>query len=199
MFSATYTPEAMALARELMHAPLLIVIKASEVSLVGISHYFVDVQEHAHKLPCIVDLFESISVAQSVIFCNSRRVVEQTTAVLRAEQWPVTMTHSGLDNHERAQLVRDFREGRTRLLLTTDLLARGLDVQGVQLVLNFDLPNEPECYLHRVGRAGRFGRNGVAISFVTRRDHQLLHQLEHVYATRLLPLPADIASIIAFK
>jgi len=197
VFSATFAPEAMELAKRMLRAPKLVVVKPEEISLAGIAQYYVDVDDNSYKLPTLLDLFESISVAQSVIFSNSRRGVELATEALRAEQWPVSMTHSGLDQTARSQLVRDFREGRTRILLTTDLLARGLDVQGVQLVLNLDVPMSPETYLHRVGRAGRFGRKGIAISFVTRRDHQILRALEQHYATKLEPLPNEIGRLIA--
>merc|ERR1712224_61805 len=98
-----------------------------------------------------------------------------------------------LDQKERDLVMREFRSGSSRVLISTDLLARGIDVQQVSLVINYELPNKKENYIHRIGRSGRYGRKGVAINFVTDRDVRCMRDIERYYATQIKELPADIA------
>merc|ERR1712139_176234 len=103
------------------------------------------------------------------------------------------MMHSQMDRDQRREVMREFRSGSSRVLISTDLLARGIDVQGVSLVINYDLPKSTENYLHRIGRSGRFGRKGAAINCLTFRDVQAMRAIERHYATQIEELPADIA------
>merc|ERR1712217_783505 len=101
-----------------------------------------------------------------------------------------------LDQKERDLVMREFRSGSSRVLISTDLLARGIDVQQVSLVINFDLPSKTENYLHRIGRSGRFGRKGAAINFVTSADVRTMKDIERFYQTQIEEMPMDIADLI---
>ncbi|KAH3745680.1 Eukaryotic initiation factor 4A [Pelomyxa schiedti] len=111
-------------------------------------------------------------------------------------QITVSCTHSQLSPKERMSILKDFRSGHTRVLISTDVLARGIDVQQVSLVINYDLPLDPETYIHRIGRSARFGRKGVAVNFATAREEIKLHQLEKMYDTSIVPMPTNIADFL---
>ena len=118
------------------------------------------------------------------------------TEELQKRDFTVSCMHADLDQKERDLIMREFRSGSSRVLITTDLLARGIDVQQVSLVINFDLPTQPENYLHRIGRSGRFGRKGVAINFVTKDDERLLQDVQRFYQTVIEELPSNVADLI---
>merc|ERR1712179_859005 len=110
-----------------------------------------------------------------------------------AKDFTVSSMHGEMSQSDREMIMKEFRSGSSRVLITTDLLARGIDVQQVSLVINYDLPGNIENYLHRIGRSGRYGRKGVAINFVTNRDVQAMKDIEKHYETQIEELPADIA------
>ncbi|TMS09535.1 Eukaryotic initiation factor 4A-II [Larimichthys crocea] len=106
------------------------------------------------------------------------------------------IVHGDMDQKERDVIMREFRSGSSRVLITTDLLARGIDVQQVSLVINYDLPTNRENYIHRIGRGGRFGRKGVAINFVTEEDKRILRDIETFYNTTVEEMPMNVADLI---
>merc|ERR1712146_476238 len=108
----------------------------------------------------------------------------------------VSTMHADLDQNERNLIMREFRSGSSRVLISTDLLARGIDVQQVSLVINYDLPQSMENYLHRIGRSGRFGRKGAAVNFVTNSDVRTMKDIERYYHTQIEEMPMDIADMI---
>ena len=101
----------------------------------------------------------------------------------------VSIIHSKMKMEDRISVMKEFKNGKTRVLISTDLLARGIDVHKVAIVINFDIPNDKECYLHRIGRSGRYGRIGVAINFITENDFYILKVIEKFYATKIAPMP----------
>lgn len=113
-----------------------------------------------------------------------------------ARDHTVSATHGDMDQNTRDIIMREFRSGSSRVLITTDLLARGIDVQQVSLVINYDLPTQPENYLHRIGRSGRFGRKGVAINFVTKEDERMLQDIQRFYNTVVEELPSNVADLL---
>lgn len=113
-----------------------------------------------------------------------------------ARDHTVSATHGDMDQNTRDIIMREFRSGSSRVLITTDLLARGIDVQQVSLVINYDLPTQPENYLHRIGRSGRFGRKGVAINFVTKDDERMLQDIQRFYNTVIEELPSNVADLL---
>merc|ERR1712212_530926 len=136
------------------------------------------------------------SYTQAVIFCNTRRKVDWLTEKMSGRDFTVSAMHGDMNQQERDLIMREFRSGSSRVLITTDLLARGIDVQQVSLVINYDLPANRENYIHRIGRGGRFGRKGVAINFVTSEDVRVLKDIETFYNTSIEEMPMNVADLI---
>merc|ERR1712187_550860 len=148
------------------------------------------------KLDTLCDLYETLTITQAIIYCNTRRKVDFLADQMSRRDFTISTMHADLDYNERELVMREFRSGSSRVLISTDLLARGIDVQQVSLVINFDLPQSMENNLHRIGRSGRFGRKGVAINFVTNQDVQTMKDIEKYYHTQIEELPMDIADMI---
>jgi len=196
LFSATMPPEALEITRKFMSKPVRILVKRDELTLEGIKQFYVNVDKEEWKLETLCDLYETLSITQSVIFANTRRKVDWLTDKMRAREHTVSATHGDMDQNTRDIIMREFRSGSSRVLITTDLLSRGIDVQQVSLVINFDLPTQPENYLHRIGRSGRFGRKGVAINFATKDDERLLQDIQRFYNTVVEELPSNVADLL---
>lgn len=196
VFSATLPPEALEITRKFMNKPVRILVKRDELTLEGIKQFYVNVEKEDWKLDTLCDLYETLAITQSVIFANTRRKVDWLTDKMRERDHTVSATHGDMDQNTRDVIMREFRSGSSRVLITTDLLARGIDVQQVSLVINYDLPTQPENYLHRIGRSGRFGRKGVAINFVTRDDERMLQDIQRFYNTVIEELPSNVADLI---
>ncbi|KAH7574696.1 hypothetical protein JRO89_XS03G0331900 [Xanthoceras sorbifolium] len=155
-----------------------------------------NVEKEDWKLETLCDLYETLAITQSVIFVNTRRKVDWLTDKMRSRDHTVSATHGDMDQNTRDIIMREFRSGSSRVLITTDLLARGIDVQQVSLVINYDLPTQPENYLHRIGRSGRFGRKGVAINFVTTDDERMLFDIQKFYNVVIEELPSNVADLL---
>jgi len=196
LFSATMPPEALEITQRFMNAPVRILVKRDELTLEGIKQFYISVDREEWKLDTLCDLYETLNITQAVIFCNTRRKVDFLTDKMRARDHTVSSTHGDIGQQERDVILNEFRTGSSRVLITTDLLARGIDVQQVSLVINYDLPRNLENYIHRIGRSGRFGRKGVAINFVTQEDIRALRELEQFYNTQIEEMPAHITDLI---
>jgi translation initiation factor 4A len=125
--------------------------------------------------------------------------VDKLSDELTSQSFTVSCLHGEMSMPERELIMREFRSGSSRVLITTDVLARGIDVRGVSLVINFDLPTDRENYIHRIGRSGRFGRKGVAINFITVGDEQYLDDIREFYKTEIKEMPEDLADLIHSK
>eukprot|EP00754_Rhynchopus_humris_P014020 Rhum_TRINITY_DN14363_c0_g1::Rhum_TRINITY_DN14363_c0_g1_i1::g.84526::m.84526/K03257/EIF4A; translation initiation factor 4A len=193
LFSATMPPEVLDLTQKFMREPIRILVKKEQLTLEGIKQFYVAVEEE-FKLETLMDLYDSVSIAQSVIFCNTRRKVDWLAEKMNEKEFTVSFMHADMPKGEREKVMKIFRSGSSRVLISTDLLARGIDVQHVSIVINFDLPSNKENYLHRIGRSGRYGRKGVAINFVNTKDVPLLKELQEFYNTTIEELPMDFAS-----
>ncbi|KAI3782779.1 hypothetical protein L2E82_12835 [Cichorium intybus] len=197
VFSATMPPEALEITRKFMNKPVRILVKRDELTLEGgIKQFYVNVEKEKWKLETLCDLYGTLAITQSVIFVNTRRKVDWLTDKMRSRDHTVSATHGDMDQNTRDIIMREFRSGSSSVLITTDLLARGIDVQQVSLVINYDLPTQPENYLHRIGRSGRFGRKGVAINFVTRDDERMLFDIQKFYNVMVEELPSDVADLL---
>ncbi|KAJ3691984.1 hypothetical protein LUZ60_012334 [Juncus effusus] len=196
IFSATLPPEALEMTRKFMKSPIRILVKRDELTLEGIKQFYVNVEQEEWKLDTLCDLYETLAITQSVIFVNTRRKVEWLADKMQSRDHTVSKTHGEMDQNARDVIMREFRSGSSRVLITTDLLARGIDVQQVSLVINYDLPIQAESYLHRIGRSGRFGRKGVAINFVAREDEKMVMDIQRFYNVRIEELPANVADLI---
>lgn len=195
LLSATMPQDVLEVTTKFMRKPVRILVKKDELTLEGIKQYFVNVELEQYKFDCLCDLYDSILVTQAVIFCNTRRKVELLTEQLTEKDFTVSAIHSELSQQDRDKIMQEFRTGSLRILISTDLLARGIDVQQVSLVINYDLPSNKENYIHRIGRGGRFGRKGVAINFVTAKDVGMMREIEKFYSTQIDEMPADIGAL----
>ncbi len=195
LFSATMPLEILELTKKFMRDPCEILVKKEKITLDGIKQYFVAVEKEDFKLATLKDLYESLTISQAMIFCNTRRKVDWLTDKLVKDDFVVSSMHGDMTQPQRQLIMKEFRSGATRVLIATDLLARGIDVQGVSLVINYDLPKNRENYIHRIGRGGRFGRKGSAINFVTDEDETDLRQIEEFYNTQIAELPKDLAEL----
>jgi translation initiation factor 4A len=196
LLSATMPSDVLEVTKKFMRDPVEILVKKDELTLEGIKQFFVNVEKEAWKYETLCDLYEAISITQAVIFCNTRRRVDDLTRHLREKTFTVSAMHGDMDQKTRDCIMREFRTGSSRVLITTDLLARGIDVQQVSLVINFDLPKNRENYIHRIGRSGRFGRKGVAINFVTAESERIMKDIENYYNTQIEEMPMNIADLI---
>ena len=174
LLSATMPQEVLEVTTRFMREPVRILVKKEELTLEGIRQFYISVEREEWKLDPLCDLYETLTIPQAVIFCNPRRKVDWLTEKMHQRDFTVSAMHGDMDQKERDVIMREFRSGSSRVLITTDLLARGIDVQQVSLVINYDLPTNRENYIHRIGRGGRFGRKGVAINFVTDEDKRSL-------------------------
>lgn len=196
LFSATIPESIFNIMENFMHDPVKILVKAQQLTLEGIRQFYVDVGDSAHKFDTLQDIYGNISIQKAVIFANSKATVDELYERFTAANYPVSAIHGGLEQVQRDKIMRDFRLGHTRVLVSTDLLARGIDVQQITLVINYQIPERAEPYLHRIGRSGRFGRKGVAINICDNEEIALIKNLEHFYQTKIEELPSNIASII---
>ena len=196
LFSATMSSEFFSITNKFMRNPVNILVKTDELTLEGIKQFYIDCEKNEYKFDTLCDIFSVLVVNQSIIYCNSQKIVEYLNNKLVASNFTVSFIHGGLTSQEREITMSDFRKGKTKVLLTTDLLGRGIDVQQVSVVINYDIPSKVESYIHRIGRSGRYGRKGVAINFVTYYDKKRMTNIEQYYNTELQPLPADIGSLV---
>jgi translation initiation factor 4A len=179
-----------------MRDQVRILVKKEELTLEGIKQFYVSVEREEWKLDTLCDLYETLTITQAIIYVNTRRKVDWLTDKMSERDFTVSAMHGDMDQKERDIIMREFRSGSSRVLITTDLLARGIDVQQVSLVINFDLPVNRESYIHRIGRSGRFGRKGVAINFFTTGDVRYLRDIEEFYSTQVDEMPMDVADLI---
>jgi len=195
LLSATMPSDVLEVTTKFMREPVKILVKKEELTLEGIKQFYVNVEKEEWKLDTLSDLYDTLSITQAVIFCNTRRKVDWLTNRMREKEHTVSAMHGDMDQKEREVIMKEFRSGSSRVLITTDLLARGIDVQQVSLVINYDLPTNRENYIHRIGRGGRFGRKGVAINFVTDEDQRTLKDIEEFYNTQIVEMPSDVANM----
>ncbi|KAL1569267.1 RNA helicase [Salvia divinorum] len=196
LISATLPNEILEITSKFMTDPVRILVKRDELTLEGIKQFFVAVEREEWKFDTLCDLYDTLTITQAVIFCNTKRKVDWLTAKMRENNFTVSSMHGDMPQKERDAIMGEFRSGQTRVLITTDVWARGLDVQQVSLVINYDLPNNRELYIHRIGRSGRFGRKGVAINFVKSDDIKILRDIEQYYSTQIDEMPMNVADLI---
>ncbi|XP_005102822.1 eukaryotic initiation factor 4A-I [Aplysia californica] len=196
LLSATMPADVLEVTQRFMREPVRILVKKEELTLEGIRQFYIQVEREEWKLDTLCDLYETLTITQAVIFCNTRRKVDWLTEKMGSRDFTVSAMHGDMNQNERDLIMREFRSGSSRVLITTDLLARGIDVQQVSLVINYDLPANRENYIHRIGRGGRFGRKGVAINFVTADDIRVLRDIEQFYNTTIEEMPMDVADLL---
>ena len=196
LVSATLPVEVLEMTSKFMTDPIRILVKRDELTLEGIKQFFVAVEKEEWKFDTLCDLYDTLTITQAVIFCNTKKKVDWLTEKMRANNFTVSAMHGDMPQKERDAIMGEFRGGTTRVLITTDVWARGIDVQQVSLVINYDLPFNRENYIHRIGRSGRYGRKGVAINFVKADDVGVLRDIEQYYSTQIDEMPVNVADLI---
>jgi translation initiation factor 4A len=194
LFSATMPKEIVSLTDNFMNNPVKILVKNEELNLKGIKQYYVTLKKE-WKLDTLMNLYKGLDIAQAIIFCNSKKGVDNLAEEMKKKGHMVSCIHSELQMADRAKVMFEFRKGVTRVLISTDLTARGIDVYQVSIVINYDLPTQKETYIHRIGRCGRYGKKGNAINFILPEEKDQLDSLMKFYDFVIEPLPQDLSQV----
>ena len=196
LVSATIPPEMSSLFNDLLKPDYLsILVKDDELTLDGITQYYIEIHEQ-YKMDALMDIYKYISIGQAIVYCNKKNKADEIKYILDGKNFAVSTLHGDMLQKEREEIMAEFRSGKTRILITTDILSRGIDVQQVSLVINYDMPKYPQTYIHRIGRSGRFGRKGTAINFVTKKETHLLNSIQKIYNTTISVLPSNVADLV---
>lgn len=196
IYSATMPPDILEITKKFMKNPIKILVKKEDLTLEGIKQYFIALESEQDKYDTLCELYETISIGQSMIYCSSKKKVSWLSEKMTESGYPVSSIHGDITQIERDNIMKEFRTGKTRVLITTDLLARGIDIQQVSLVINYDLPRDKESYIHRIGRTGRYGRKGWAINFIMHNDAKTLQDIENFYSTQIEEMTQNIPDLI---
>lgn len=192
LLSATMIPELAAVAKSLLNNPVTILLEPDDVTLDGIKQWYVEIERDEYKLDTLCDIYEHLSIQQATIFVNTRARAEWLAEQMRSRGFDLDCIHGDMPISERKARMQEFRTGKCRVLISTDLLARGIDVQQISVVINFELPVQRENYIHRIGRSGRYGRKGASINLVTEREMRAQAEIESFYGTKINVLPLDL-------
>lgn len=196
LLSATLPQDVLEMTNKFMTDPIRILVKRDELTLEGIKQFFVAVEKEEWKFDTLCDLYDTLTITQAVIFCNTRRKVDWLAGKMKENNFQISSMHGEMQQKERDEVMAEFRQGSSRVLITTDVWARGIDIANISLVINYDLPSNRENYIHRIGRSGRFGRKGVAINFVTVEDVRILRDIEQFYSTQIDEMPVKLEDML---
>ena len=196
LYSATMPKEILDLTNYFMDDPAMLLVNKDELTLEGIKQFYIDLKQYNWKFDVLYDIYETINITQSIIYVNSKTVLNNLYDRLSRDEFPVSYIHGDMITKEREENLNNFKSGNTRILLSTDLLSRGIDIQQLSLVINFDLPKNKETYIHRIGRSGRYGRKGTAINFVTSEDISHMKEIESFYNTQIMEMPQNLADYL---
>ncbi|XP_025417408.1 eukaryotic initiation factor 4A-III-like [Sipha flava] len=196
IISATLPYEIMVMTNKLMTNPIRILVKRDQLSLESIKQFFISVEREEWKYNTLCDLYDTLTISQSIIYCNTKKKVDLLTEKMKQSNFHVNSMHGDMPQKKINAIIKEFQAGQTRVLITNDIWARGIDVQQVSLVINYDLPNNREFYIHRIGRSRRFGKKGVAINFVKSNDIHILRDIEQYYSTQIHEMPTNVADLL---
>lgn len=192
LFSATLPDSLQGIINKIMRNPIRISVKREMLTLEGIRQYVIAVDDDRQKYATLKDLYKYITASQTIIYCNSIKRVQDLYEAMKEDEFPVCRIHGDMDKKERENTFNEFRNGSARVLISSNVTARGIDIQQVNIVINFDVPKCVHTYLHRIGRSGRWGRKGMGLNFVTRRDVMKLREIETHYKTQMMELPENL-------
>jgi len=198
LFSATLPNSIYPIINKIMRNPVKICVKAEQLTLEGISQYYVAVEDDRQKYETLKHIYQYVSVSQCIIYCNSIKRVSDLYDAMKEDNFPVCRIHSNMDRNERDAAFKEFKSGKSRVLISSNVTARGIDIQQVSIVINFDVPKDIHTYLHRIGRSGRWGRKGVGINFITRRDTGKIKDIERYYACEIKEMPINLDFLETF-
>lgn len=196
LFSATLPQEILEITKKFMRDPATILVKNEELTLDGIKQFYIAIDKEEWKFDTLVELYNNLEIQQCIIYCNKKERVDTLTQKMKEKNFTISSMHSDITQDQRDLIMKEFRTGSSRVLIATDLLARGIDIQQVNLVINYDLPQSREKYIHRIGRSGRFGRKGVAINFVIPTDAKFIQDVEKFYNTQIEEMPLDVTDLL---
>ena len=192
LFTATLPDGINTIIEKITRNPMKISVKREQLTLEGISQYYIAVNDDREKYTTLKNIFSFITLSHTIIYCNSIKRVQDLYEAMCEDGFPVCRIHSNMDKSERDKAFNDFRNGNSRVLISSNVTARGIDIQQVSVVINFDLPKCVHNYLHRIGRSGRWGRKGVGINFITRRDIMQIKKIEEHYSTQISEMPSEL-------
>ena len=192
LFSATLPDGINTIIDKIMRDPIRISVKKEMLTLEGIKQYYIAVDDDRQKYATLKNLFSFLAVSQCIIYCNSIKRVQDLYEAMIEDEFPVCRIHSSMERVERDSAFKEFCNGKSRVLISSNVTARGIDIQQVSVVINFDLTKDVHTYLHRIGRSGRWGRKGVGINFITRRDVSKLKEIEQHYSTQISEMPGEL-------
>jgi len=198
LFSATLPSNILAITNKFMRDPVRISVKLEQLTLEGISQFYVAVEDDRQKYTTLKHIFSFVSLSQCIIYCNSVKRVADLYEAMNEDGFPVCCIHSNMEKSAREKAFSEFRNGSCRVLISSNVTARGIDIQQVSIVINFDIPKDVHTYLHRIGRSGRWGRKGVGINFITRRDITKLKEIETYYSSQINEMPSDLDFLSKF-
>jgi len=196
LFSATMDSDVLDVAKNLLRTPVRILVDAAEVPLDGIKQLYVELEKEEWKFEVLCDLYQQLNISQALVYCNKRQRADWLADKMRQNGFPLSVIHGEMPVEERKARMSEFRTGAVRVMISTDMLARGIDVQQVSLVINYELPVKREDYIHRIGRAGRFGRKGVTINLIAPEDKQGKAEIEEHWKITMELLPQDLAKVM---
>lgn len=195
LFSATMDQDVIEVANNILQNPVKILVDSTEVPLDGIKQYYVPLDKEEWKFEVLCDIYQQLNISQALIYCNKRQRADWLAEKMSQQGFPLSVIHGEMDVEERKKRMSDFRKGVVRVMISTDMLARGIDVQQVSLVINYELPVQKENYIHRIGRAGRFGRKGVTINLISPEEKRAVSEIEQHWKIALELLPNDLSAI----
>jgi translation initiation factor 4A len=196
LFSATLPSTIHPITSKFMRNPVRVSVKTEQLTLEGIAQYYVAVENDVQKYETLKDLFNSLSVSQCIIYANSVKRVADLYEAMIEDGFPVCCIHSNMERGDRDRAFQEFKTGKFRVLISSNVTARGIDIQQVSVVINFDIPKCVHTYLHRIGRSGRWGRKGLGVNLITKRDVYKMKEIESHYSTQIDELPSNFASHI---
>ena len=198
LFSATLTEDVVKLSNQILNNPIQILIKKEKITLEGIKQTYIDINRPEDKLNVLIDMLATLPIQQFLVYVNSKKTAELVQNFLENENYSVVVINSSMKKYERANVLREFRKGKIKCLISTDLLSRGIDIQQLSLVINYELPREDniQCYIHRIGRTGRYGRIGLSINLVTKYEKDIQNKISAIFRCSIEPLKKDFINNI---
>ena len=196
LISATLPQTVLEMTSKFMNDPVKVLVKRDELTLEGIKQFFIAIEKEEWKFETLCDIYDNLTITQAVIFCNTRKKVDWLASKMRENNFTISAMHGEMQQKDRDSIMEEFRSGASRVLVTTDVWGRGIDVQQVSLVINYDVPTSKEFYIHRIGRSGRFGRKGVAINFVKSEEEKIIREIEQFYSTQIDEMPVNVADYL---
>jgi len=194
IFSATFTKETLKLTESFLNNPYRITVEKEEVSLKNVLQYKINVRYDNNKFAVLDDLFGRLSITQMIVFVNSAKTAIFLRNKLMDNSIEAGLIHGKMNNVERETILKEFRLAKLKVLISTDIMCRGIDIDDLRIVINYDMSHNQETYIHRIGRSGRFGSKGIAINFCTYDDICKIRMIERDYMVSIpdMPHPDDI-------